>query len=120
MLKSAVLATLVAVGAPAATLTLSAQAGSGIAGTSISFNAVAGGLRTDRAITIGDDNTCTKIDGASECLSTTLANLQNVRACGCVRMSHTHVANSCRLPAPSSRPSAPSTLIAPLRMQVNK
>ena len=56
------------------------SADTGVADTSISFDGVTGGLRTDRAITIGDDNTCTKIDGASECLSTTLANLHSTLA----------------------------------------
>jgi hypothetical protein len=55
------------------------SADTGVADTSISFDGVTGGLRTDRAITIGDGNTCTKIDGASDCLSTTLANLHSTQ-----------------------------------------
>jgi hypothetical protein len=77
LIKTAVLTTFAAGAAGSALINFSAD--SGVADTSISFDGVTGGLRTDRAITIGDDNTCTKIDGASECLSTTLANLHTVR-----------------------------------------
>jgi hypothetical protein len=64
-MKTAVLTTFVAA---AGSARINFSADSGVADTSISFDGVTGGLRTDRAITIGDDNTCTKIDGSSECV----------------------------------------------------
>jgi hypothetical protein len=47
-------------------------ADTGVANTAISFS----GTTAGRDITVGDANTCTKIDGQAECISTTIGNMQ--------------------------------------------
>jgi hypothetical protein len=48
----------------------------GVAQASISFS----GTTAGRDISVGDANTCTKVDGETECISTTIRNMQTAIA----------------------------------------